>query len=170
MEPTKLVSYSPFHRRHVSTLEPHAHFVGNKPPILCQSKLDWSNKDWDSNKAKAREQNTSLSFDIPKPETDKLTSDSVDTLTFQNLTIKMNRLDEKAPEVLTTLVPPPEPGAIGTTLKEDGITKAEDEGLMEQELRLQKEEETYAIYIGNLSPKDSDTDMEMDESKYPFYS
>ena len=39
---------------------------------------------------------------------------------------------------------------------------------MEHKLRLQ-EEEKYAIYVNNLSPEDSDTDMEMDESEYPFY-
>ena len=140
-------------------------------PLLVQS--DWSSEDWDGDKAKDREQNPLLSFDIPKPETDKQTLDPVDTLPYQNLTIKMNGLDEKAPEVSTTLVPPSESGVIGIPLKEDltrldGITKAKEEGLVEHELRLQKEEK-YAIYVNNLSPKDSDTDMEMDESEYPFY-
>ena len=67
--------------------------------------------------------------------------DPVDTLPFQNLTIKTNGQDEEAPKVLTTLVPPTEPGEIGITLKEDltrsdGNTKAKEEGLMEHELRL----------------------------------
>ena len=149
----------------MSTLEPHAHFVGNKPPNPLPIQLDWSRKDWDGDKANAREQNTLFSFDIPKPETNKQTVDSVDTLPFQNLMIKTNGPDEKAPEVSTTLIPPLEPGAIGTTPKEDGITEAEDEGLIEYELRLQKEEKKYAIYISHLSPEDSDTDTEMDESE-----
>ena len=144
-------------------------FCRQQAPHPLPVQLDQSRKDWDGNKAKAREQNTLLSFDMPKPETDKQTSDSVDTPPFQNLTIKMNRLDEKAPEVSTTLVSPIEPGVIGTTPKEDSITKAEDRGLTEQELRLQREEEKYAMYISHLSPKDSDTDTEMDKSEYPFY-
>ena len=84
--------------------------------------------------------------------------------------IKTDRPDDQAPEVSTTLIPPLEPEAIGTTPKEDSITEVEDKGLMEQEQRLQREEEKYAIYIGQLSPKDSDTDMVTDESEYPFYS
>ena len=82
--------------------------------------------------------------------------------------IKTDRPGKKALEVSTSLIPPLEPGAIGTTLKEDGNTEVEDEGLTEQELRLWREEEKYAIYIGQLSPEDSDMDMEMDKSEYPF--
>ena len=100
---------------------------------------------------------------------DKQRLDLVDTLPFQNLMIKTDRPDEKGLAVSTTLIPPLELGAFGTTWKEDGITEVEDEGLMEQKLRLQREEK-YAIYVGQLSPKDSDTNTHTDEMEYPFYN
>ena len=40
---------------------------------------------------------------------------------------------------------------------------------MEQELRMQREEEKYNFYIGQLSLEDSNTDMETDELDYPFF-
>ena len=39
---------------------------------------------------------------------------------------------------------------------------------MEQELRIQKEEEKYNFYISQLSLEDSDTDIVRDGSDYPF--
>ena len=118
-------------------------------PLLDQS--DQSNEDWDRDKAKTREQNPFVRYDAPKPKTDKPTLDLVDSLPFQGMTIKTDGPDEKALEVSTTLIPPLEPGAVGTIqkdvlLKLNAIPK-EEEGLMEQELRMQKEEEKYNLYI-----------------------
>ena len=40
---------------------------------------------------------------------------------------------------------------------------------MDHELKLQREEEKYAIYFSNLSPEDS-TDMEAEEEEYSYYN
>ena len=98
--------------------------------------------------------------------------DSVDSLPFHGLTIWTDRPDEKALEVLTTSMPPLELGEVGTIPKDTQMKLTpipkEEEGLMEQELRMQKEEEKYSFYIGQLSPEDSDMDTETDRSDYPF--
>ena len=77
-----------------------------------------------------------------------------------------------APEVLTPLISQLEPGAVGTISKDDQMKlnpiPKEEEGLMEQELRMQKEEENYSFYIGQLSLDDRDMDMETEGSDYPF--
>ena len=73
----------------------------------------------------------------------------------------MDQQDIKALEVSSTLVPPPEPGVIGMVPKDnlkklDTISEEEEEaGLTDHELKLQREEEKYAIYISNLSPEGS---------------
>ena len=60
-------------------------------------------------------------------------------------TLKMDKQDVKALEVSSTLLPPPEPGVIGTVLKDnlkklDTIPEEEVEaGLMDQECKLQRE-------------------------------
>ena len=139
-------------------------------PLPDQS--DWSSKDWDGDKAKTREQNPIVKFDIPRPKPDNSTLDSVDSLPFQGLTIWTDRPDEKAPEVLTILIPPIEPGAVGTIPKDNQVKLnpilKEEEELTEQELRMQKEEEKYNFYISQLRLEDSDTDMETDGSDYSF--
>ena len=86
-------------------------------PLPVQS--DWSSKDWDGDKAKTREQNPIVKFDIPRPKTDNSTLNSVDSLPFQGLTIWTDKPDKKAPEVLTTLIPPIEPGTMETIPKDD---------------------------------------------------
>ena len=87
------------------------------------------------------------------------------------LTIWTNEPDEKVPEVLTTSIPPLEPGAVGTIPKDNQMKlnpiPKEEEGLMEQGLRMQKEE-NYSFYIAQLGPEDSDTDTQRDRSDYPF--
>ena len=49
---------------------------------------DWSSKDWDGEKAKAREQKSLIDFNPPKPDS-RLTTDleTVNDLPIQNLTI-----------------------------------------------------------------------------------
>ena len=61
---------------------------------------------------------------------------------------------------------------MGTPQKESqtklNTVPQEEEELVEHELRMQIEEEKYKLYIGQLSPEESDTDMEMNGSHYPF--
>ena len=139
-------------------------------PLLDQS--DWSGANWNGDKANTREQNLIVRFDIPRPKPDNSTLDLIDSLPFQGLTIQTDGPDKKTPEVLTTLIPPLELEAVGTIPK-DNQTKLnpipkEEEGLMEQELRMQKEEEKYNFFMGQLSVEDSNIDTETDKSDYPF--
>ena len=88
------------------------------------------------------------------------------------MTIQTDGLDKKAPEVLTTPIPPLEQGAVGTAPKDsqtkvDTVPKEEEEQAA-WKLRTWIEEERYRIYIGQLHLEESDTDMEMDGSDYPF--
>ena len=76
------------------------------------------------------------------------------------------------PEVTDALVPPPE--ALAVTLvtdviKLENIVEESNGGLTDQEQRLQREEEKYAIYIGMLSDEE-ESNTETDESEYLFYN
>ena len=108
-------------------------------PLLDQS--DWSSKGWNGDKAKAREQNQIVKFDIPRPKPDNSTLNSVDTLPFQGLTIQTDEPDKKAPEVSTIPIPPTEPEAVRTIPKDDqaklNLIPEEEGELMEQELWMQ---------------------------------
>ena len=119
-----------------------------------------------------REQKLLIDFEPPKPETDTQMTDLVNKLPFQNLTIQ-DKPEKESPEVTDTLVPPPEATsaapATDTTKLEDIMEETSKE-LTDQEKRLQRKEEQYAIYISMLSDKEeSDTDMETDETSYSFF-
>ena len=86
--------------------------------------------------------------------------------------IQIDGPDKKALQVWTTPIPPLEQGAVGTApidsqTKLDTVPEEEEEQVA-WELRMQIEEEKYRLYIGQLSPGESDTNMEMDGSDYPF--
>ena len=93
---------------------------------------DWSSKDWDGKKAKAKEQNPFFKSDTLKTKAENSTSDLVDSLPFQGLQIQPDKMDKKALEVSTTPIPPLEQGALGTAPKDgqtelDTVPKEEDE-------------------------------------------
>ena len=139
-------------------------------------------KDWNSEKAKAREQKSLIDFNPPKQDSDKQTDlgtdkrkvVSVDDLPIQNLSIHQDKLEEELPEVSDALVPPPEVSAatpVTDVAKPEDIMEENNGGLTEQEQRLQTEEEGNVIYIGMLSDEEeSDTETNTDESIYPFYN
>ena len=79
-------------------------FCRQQVPQPLPDQSNWSSKDWNGDKAKAREQNPIVKFDIPRPRPDNLTFNSVDSLPFQGLTIWTNEPDKKALEVLTILI------------------------------------------------------------------
>ena len=63
-----------------------------KAPHPSPIPLHWLNKDWDGEKAKAREQRSPIDFDPPKPELRQTTdSEILNNLTIQNLTIQGDR-------------------------------------------------------------------------------
>ena len=133
---------------------------------------DWSSEDWDGKKAKAREQNSFIRFDTPRPTTDNPTNDSVDSIPFHGLMIWTDRLDKKALEISTSLNLPSEQGAEGIAQKEsqpklDPIAE-EEEKQAAQEIRRKIKEVKYKLYVEQLSMEESDLDMDMDGSDYPF--
>ena len=89
----------------------------------------------------------------------------VDNIPFQNLTSGQDKLKEEPLEVTDSLVTPP-----AALVEEDNNIKETNGGLMEQELRLQKEEEEYdRIYVSLLSDEE-ENDTEMDKSAYTYSS
>ena len=91
----------------------------------------------------------------------------VDDLLFQNLTIGQDKLKEEPLEVTDSLVLPP----VMASMTADNTMKDTDGGLMEQELRLQREEEEYhQIYISLISEEEeSDMDTDTDESTCHYF-
>ena len=143
---------------------------------------DWSSEDWDGEKAKAREQKSLIDFMLPKPDTDQQTMDMMvdkketvmtDDIPFQKLTIQSDNPDKESPEVTDTLIPPPETSAetpVTDTAKSDDSTETHYKTLTEQELRLQREEEKYAIYISMLSEEEeSDTETDTNKTTYSYF-
>ena len=147
-------------------------YCKHEPPHPSPVHSDWSNEDWDSEKAKAREQKSFTDFKPPKPQTDEQVTDSVNKIPFQNLTIQ-DKPEEELPEVTNTLVPPPEMTAAAPAMdvtESEDIMEETNKELTDQNKGLQKEE-LYAIYISMLSnEEESDTDMDTDETSYPFFS
>ena len=116
-----------------------------------------------------REQESLIEFEPPKPETNTQMTDSVNKLPFQKPTIQ-DKPEEESPEVTDRLVPPPEATVADPatdTMKPEDITEETRKELTDEEKRLQREEEQYAIYIGMLSnEEESDTDTDTDETSY----
>ena len=123
-----------------------------KAPHPSPIPLDWLNEDWDGEKAKKREQRLLIDLDYPKTEMKQETDpDILNDLPIQNLSIQEDREEqEKLPEMIDTLVLPPEVAAATPmpeeTDQEDIIEGKEAEGLTEQEQKLQEDKE-YAIYV-----------------------
>ena len=130
---------------------------------------DWSSKDWDGNKAKAREQKSLIDFKTPKQKMDMKKITDRDEVPFYKLNLRHNVQKEGEPlEVTESLVPLPSDSA-----KAEDTAKDEEEGLIEAEVKLQREEEKFKmydkIYVGLLS-KEETSDMETDESMYSYFS
>ena len=77
-------------------------------------------------------------------------------------------------EVTDTMIPPPEASAetpVADTAKSDNSTETHYETCMEQELRIQREEEKYAIYISMLSEEmESNTETNTDDTMYSYFN
>ena len=106
-----------------------------------------SSKDWDGEKAKAREQRCLIDFNPPKPDLRQMTdSEILNDLPIQNLTIQEDKKKDGSPEITDTLELPPETSAatpVMDEMKQENIVEEKDiERLKDQEKMLQKE---YAI-------------------------
>ena len=147
-------------------------FCRQQVPHSLLNQSDWSSKDWDGKKAKAKEQNPFSKSNTFKTKAENSTLDLVGSLPFHGLKIQPDKMDKKAPEVSTTPTPPLEQGAVGTApkvaqTKLDTVPKEEDKTVA-QELREHIEEAKYKLYIRQLSTEESDIETEMDGSEYPF--
>ena len=135
---------------------------------------EWSSKDWDGEKAKAREQRSLIDFDLPRTDLKQTTDLAIlNELPIQNLMIQEDRRkEEKSPEAVDTLVLAPETTAWTPMMEEmkwENIMEEKDaEGLTDQEQKIQKDEEEYAIYIAGLSEEESNIEIDSDESPYFF--
>ena len=129
---------------------------------------NWSSEDWNGNKAKAREQNKSLiDFKAPNQKTDMEKIMDVDEILLSKLQIRQDGCKEEPLEVMESLVLLP--STLGTS---EDTTENTDEGLMEVEVKLQREEEKLKmydrIYVGLLSDEE-DSDMETNKLTYTYF-
>ena len=95
-------------------------YCKHEAPHPSQIQLDWLSKDWDGEKAKAKEQKSLIDCNPPKPDFDKQTIDlvtdermvvSADDIPVQNFSIQQDKPKEESPEVRDALVSPPETSA-----------------------------------------------------------
>ena len=136
---------------------------------------DWSSEDWDGEKAKVREQRSLVDLDLPKTDLRQTTDTEIlNEQLIQNLNIQVDGKEgEKLPDITDTLVLPPEVAAVTLMMEEmeqENIIEEKDaEGLTDQDQKLQKDEEEYAIYIARKSEEEeSNTEADSDESPYFF--
>ena len=114
----------------------HMYLLQVQSPHPSPIPSDWSSKDWDGEKAKAREQRSLIDFDPPKPVLRQMTdSEILNDLPIQNLTIQEDEKEEKSPEITDT-----------TTRS---ITSNTSDGLEEQENIVEKKD------IEGLTDKDA---------------
>ena len=129
---------------------------------------DWSSKNWDSDKAKAGEQKSLIDFEIPKQKMDTEEVTDIDKVPFHKLSLGQDEQKEGEPlEVTKSLAPLPSDSA-----NMEGTVKDEEEGLMEVEVRLQKEEEKFKMYdkiYVNLLSEEETSNMETDELTYSYF-
>ena len=103
---------------------------------------------------------------------DKNETVMTDDIPFTKLTIQSDDLDEESPEVMDTLIPLPEllAGIPATdTARSGDSTEMHYKMLTEQELRLQREEEKYAIYISMLR-REEESDTETNTDTYSYFN
>ena len=100
--------------------------------------------------------------------------ETADDLPIQNLSIHEDQREEELPDITDALIPPPETSAatpVTEVIKPENIAEENNGGLTDQEQRLQREEEEYAIYIKILSDEEeSNTKTDTNKSAYSFYN
>ena len=142
---------------------------------------DWSSKDWDGEKANAKEQKPLLDFNLLEHQLQKTLQDTTqDTLLdrqemelvneMQDLMLEQNQDTQNKTDILA---PPPDvPEMKHEESREDNPTTTYN--MTDQEVRLQHEEEKYGIYVstfcyeGDDSDLDSKTDSDSNAMAYLF--
>ena len=151
---------------------------------------DWSSEDWDREKAKVREQKSLVDFMPPKQDTDpQMMEVMTDDVPFSKLTIWSDNPEENPVEVMNTWIPPLEATAETSaadipvaktaeaeasamdTAKSDNSNETHYEMLSEQELRMQREEEEYMLFIDILGKEEeSDTVTDTGDNTYTYFN
>ena len=139
---------------------------------------DWSSKDWDGDKAKAREQHPLLDFeilekqiqktlqdraqDMPQDTTHNITTDKQETDLVNSIQDLMLESKSDAQNLIDVLAPPPDMPEVKSE-GEDGTsrpTMTPTYEMTDQEIQLQKEEEKYGIYMSTFRYKGDDSDLD----------
>ena len=108
-----------------------------------------------------------------------------DDIPFLKLTVRSHSPDKNPAEVTDTLIPPPEVAAdipaiktpeAETEASATDMAKSDNsinmyyEMLSEQELRMQREEEKYSLFISILgAEEESDTETDTDDNAYTYF-
>ena len=129
---------------------------------------DWSSKDWDGDKAKAKEENKSMiDFEAPNQKTDTEEITDIVEIPFSKLQIGQDGNKEELLQVMESLVLPP-----STLATLEYTIEYTDKGLTEVEVKLQREEEKFEMYYricdGPLSDEE-DSDMETEKSTCMYF-
>ena len=159
-----------------------------KAPHPSRVLFDWSSEDWDGKNVKGREQKSLVDFTLPKQDTDPQTMEVMaDDIPFSKLTIHSDNPDKNPVEVMNTLIPsldaaeipvadipvaktPEAEASVMDTVKSDDSTETHYEVLSEQELRMQREEEKYTLFIGILGKEEeSNTETDTDDNTYTYF-
>ena len=157
-----------------------------KAPHPSPVPLDWSSEDWDGEKAKAREQKSLVNYVPPKQDTDPPVTEVItDDIPFLKLTIRSDGPDENPAEVTDTLIPPLEVAAVipaiktleaeikasaTDTAKSHNSIDTHYETLLGQELRMQREEEKYALFTSILDTGDeSISETDTNNNTYTYF-
>ena len=149
---------------------------------------DWSNEDWDSEKAKAKEQCPLLDFNLLEKQLQKtlqyttqdilqnLPNDSIIgtdlTKGLQGLTLEEDTDTQYSTDAQASL--PEVLESKSKTEDEDDDTLKPSYKITKQEIQLQEEEEKYGVYMstfgyeGDDSDLDSRTDTESNIHAYPY--
>ena len=168
MDMNKIDIIKPTPRKACKCYGPTCSYCRQNAPYLSPIHSDWSSEDWDGDKAKGKEQKSLNDIETPKQKMDMEKVTDMDEVPFHKLKLGQDEKREGKPlEVTESLVPPPSDSA-----NAEGTTRDEEEGLMEVEVKLQKEEEKFEmydkIYMGLLSEEET-SDMETDNSTYSYF-
>ena len=157
-----------------------------KAPHPSPVPLDWSSEDWDGEKTEAREQKLLVDFVPPRQDIDPPVMEvTADDIPFLKLTNRLDGPDENPAEVMDTLIPPLEVAADIPTIKtpeaeteasvtdmakSDNSISMHCEMLSEQELKMQREEEKYALFINILgAEEESNTETDTNNNTYTYF-
>ena len=112
----KIDVIQPVPKRVCKCFGPTCSYCKHEAPQPSPVHSNWSSEDWDSDKAKAKEQRSLIHFEPLKPYSDKELIDQltdmrkvilVDDIPFQNLTIGQDKQEEEPLETTNTVVPLP---------------------------------------------------------------